>query len=176
MVFVLLSSLYSVGTVNSVRRRQASLSPPQGFHIKAVRDPYMSSAGVVSCAHFASYCFLYMPELKDVLQRIRVTKQEKRKLAASFRDVLAQSKSYQAILDQMKEIKVKKLRLETEMRQEFVREMEKVNKLSESLKTDAQLLSDMALTKFMKGESIEVVDENDVKYEPVFKVTFKKTN
>ncbi len=28
---------------------------------------------------------------------------------------------------------------------------------------------------FMKGETVEITDENDVKYEPVFRVTFKKT-
>lgn len=116
-----------------------------------------------------------MPDLKDVLQRIRSIKQEKRKIASVFRDVLAQSKPYQQVLDEMRELRAKKLRLETEMRQEFLKEMEKAEKLSQDLKTDTQLLSDMALTKFMKGESIEVVDENDTKYEPVFKVTFKKT-
>lgn len=116
-----------------------------------------------------------MPDLKDVLQRIRLTKQEKRKIASVFRDVLAQSKPYQELLDEMKELKVKKVRLETALREDLVKEMEKAEKLSQDLKTDTQLLSDMALTKFMKGESIEITDENDTKYEPVFKVTFKKT-
>jgi DNA repair ATPase RecN len=116
-----------------------------------------------------------MPDLKDVLQRIRATKQEKRKIGESFRDVLAQSKPYQDVLDEMKDLKAKKARLETEIRQEFTKELEKAEKLAADLKTDTQLLSDMALTKFMKGETIDIVDENDVKYEPVFKVSFKKT-
>lgn len=116
-----------------------------------------------------------MPDLKDVLQRIRATKQEKRKLGESLRDVLAQSKPYQEVLDELKDLKAKKARIETEIRQEFAKELEKAEKLAADLKTDTQLLSDMALTKFMKGETIEIVDENDVKYEPVFKVTFKKT-
>ncbi len=117
-----------------------------------------------------------MPDLKDVFQRIHATKQEKRKLAASFKDVLAQSKPYQLVLDDLKELKAKKLRIENEIRQEFTHEMEKAERLTQNLKTDMQLLSDMALTKFMKGETIDIVDENDVKHEPVFKVTFKKSN
>lgn len=116
-----------------------------------------------------------MPDLKDVLQRIRATKQEKRRLGESLRDVLAQSKPYQDVVEEWKDVKAKKARLETEIRQEFVKELEKAEKLAADLKTDTQLLSDMALTKFMKGETIDIVDENDVKYEPVFKVTFKKT-
>jgi vacuolar-type H+-ATPase subunit I/STV1 len=117
-----------------------------------------------------------MPDLKDVLQRIRATRKQKRELTTSFKDVLSQSKPYQTIQDDLKELKAKKLRIETEIKQEFIRELEKVERLDEALKTDAQLLSDMALTKFMKGETIDIVDENDVKYEPVFKVTFKKSN
>ena len=117
----------------------------------------------------------FMPDLKDVLQRIRGMKQEKRKLGESLRDVLAQSKPYRDAVDERKEAKAKELRIETEIRQEFVKEIEKTEKLSQDLKTDTQLLSDMALTKFMKGENIEIVDENDVKYEPVFRVAFKKT-
>lgn len=117
-----------------------------------------------------------MPDLKDVLQRIRATKKQRRELTTSFKDVLAQSKPYQTIVEDLKELKVKKLRIETEIKQEFVRELEKAERLTQNLKTDEQLLSDMALTKFMKGETIDIVDENDVKYEPVFKVSFKKSN
>ncbi len=116
-----------------------------------------------------------MPDLKEVLQRIRGMKQEKRKVGESLRDVLAQSKPYKDVVDELQDVKAKKLRIETQVREEFVKEMEKAEKLSQDIKTDTQLLSDMALTKFMKGENIDIVDENDVKYEPQFKVTFKKT-
>lgn len=117
-----------------------------------------------------------MPDLKDVHERIRSIKKEKKQLSEIFRDALAQSKSYQEVLDELKELKAKKLRLEAQIYEDFSSELEKAERLSENLKTDTQLLSDMALTKFMKGETVEIVDEYDMKYEPVFKVTFKKTN
>ncbi len=117
-----------------------------------------------------------MPDLKEVFERIRHNKQEKRKLSASMKDVLSQSKPYQTVVEDMKELKAKKLRIETEVHQEFTRELEKAERLTEHVKSDEQLLSDMALTKFMKGETVEIVDENDVKHEPVIKITFKKTN
>lgn len=115
-----------------------------------------------------------MPDLKEVLQRIRETKSEKKKLNEVFRDVLAQSKPYQEVLDEMKALKAKKLQLETAIRSDFTQELEKAERLTLGIQTDMQLLTDMALTMMMKGETVEVVDENDVKYEPVFKVTFKK--
>ena len=115
-----------------------------------------------------------MPTINDVLQRIREQKKEKKKISEAYRDVLAQSKPYQDALEKLKEARTKKAKIEAEIRQEFAAEFEKVEKITQSLKADTQLLTDLALNKFMKGESIEVTDENDVKYEPVFKVAFKK--
>lgn len=115
-----------------------------------------------------------MSTLNELMQRIRAQKKEKKELGGMFRDGLAQSQAYQKVNDELKELKAKKKRFEAEIRQEFSGELEKMEKLSQSLKADLQLLSDMALTKFMKGETIEVTDENDTKYEPVIKIGFKK--
>ena len=116
-----------------------------------------------------------MSQLNEVMQRIRAQKKEKKEISTSFRDVLSQSTSYKKVVDELNELKAKKKRVEAEIRQDFINEFEKAEKLAQSLKEDAQLLSDLALTKFMKGETIDVVDENGTKHEPVIKVTFKKT-
>ncbi len=108
------------------------------------------------------------------MQRIRAQKKEKREIGEAYRDGLSQSQQYKKVSEELAELKAKKKRFEAEIRQEFASELEKSERLTQSLKADNQLLSDLALTKFMKGETIEVVDENDVKYEPVIKVTFKK--
>lgn len=116
-----------------------------------------------------------MHDLPSVLQRIRKLKKEVKELNQIVKDSFAASQAYQKITDEMKEVKAKKVRYENEIRQECSEEIEKINRLKQSLKGDQQLLSDLALTKFMKGETIEITDENDTKYEPVFKVSFKKT-
>jgi predicted nuclease with TOPRIM domain len=116
-----------------------------------------------------------MPDLKEILQRIRDKKKEKKKLNESYRDALANSKTYQDLLEQLKALKTRKAQFERNMQAEFTQELTKNDRLKEDLKNEAQLLSDVALTKFMKGENIEIVDENDVKYEPIFKVSFKKS-
>lgn len=115
-----------------------------------------------------------MQDLKEVYDRMRLSRNEKKVVNEVIRDVFAQSKSYQEVLDKMKEIKAKKLQLEHEIRGQFVKEIEKLEKISESLSADAELLSDLALSKLMKGETVEITDENDVTYQPVFKVSFKK--
>ncbi len=115
-----------------------------------------------------------MQDLKEILQRMRQKKQERREVGSIYKELLAQSKPYADLLDQLKALKAKKLQIEHAVQEECSKEMETVERLVMDIKTDAQMLSDIALTKFMKGETIELTDENEVKYEPVFKVVFKK--
>lgn len=116
-----------------------------------------------------------MQDLNEVHGRIRQKKDEKKKVNESYRDALLQSKPYQDVLDQMKDIRAKKLQLENEIRNGFTQEIEKMERLALDIKNDEELLSDMALSLVMKGETVELTDEYDVKYEPIFKVSFKKT-
>jgi hypothetical protein len=116
-----------------------------------------------------------MSELKEVFDRINGSKKEKKQVNDSFKDALAQSKPYQDVLDELRTLKAKKQQLETAIRQDFMQEMEKIERLALSIKSDVEMLSDMALTKVMKGETVEITDDNDITFEPVFKVSFRKT-
>ncbi|MBP9869403.1 hypothetical protein KBC59_02505 [Patescibacteria group bacterium] len=115
-----------------------------------------------------------MQDLNEVHGRIKQKKDEKKKVNEIYRDALLQSKPYQDLLDEVKELRTKKLRMESEIRSGFTQEIEKMERLALDIKNDVELLSDMALSLVMKGETVEVTDEYDVKYEPVFKVSFKK--
>lgn len=114
--------------------------------------------------------------LKEIHERIKAKKKEKKEVAAIFRDVLAQSKSYQEVLEQMKALKIKKTQIENALRSDMQKEIEKKERIALDLKTDTQLMSDIALNQFMKGQTVELTDDNNVKYEPVFKVSFKKAS
>lgn len=115
-----------------------------------------------------------MTDLNEIHARMRATREEKKKVSEVFRDVFQQSKPYQEVLEQLKALKAKKAQLENEIRSGMRHEMEELDRLKIDLQSDAILLSDAAMTKLMKGETVEVKDENDTRYEPVFKVTFKK--
>ena len=54
------------------------------------------------------------------------------------------------------------------------RELERLEKIALDVKSDEMLLTDLSLTMLMKGQSLELMDENDQKYEPVFKISYKK--
>jgi len=115
-----------------------------------------------------------MSELKEIFDRINGSKKEKRDIHATYKDALAQSKPYQDVVDELRTLKAKKQQLETAIRQDFMQEMEKIERLALAIKGDVEMLSDMALTKMMKGETVEITDDFDVAYQPVFKVSFKK--
>lgn len=116
-----------------------------------------------------------MPDLKEIHARIRAKKDEKKKVNTVFKDVLAQSKPYQDVLDELKKLKAKKAQIENEIRSDFGKEMEQLERIALDVKTDEMLLTDLSLTMLMKGQPLDLTDENDVKYEPVFRITFKKT-
>ena len=115
-----------------------------------------------------------MSKLQEIHARIRANKEEKRKVNVIFKDVLAQSKPYQDIVEELNELKLKKTRIENEIRSDFTKELERLEKIALDVKSDEMLLTDLSLTMLMKGQSLELMDENDQKYEPVFKISYKK--
>lgn len=116
-----------------------------------------------------------MPDLKEIHARIRAKKDEKKKVNVIFKDVLAGSKSYQEVLDEIRKLLTKKTQLKQELWSDFGKEMEQLERLAIDLKSDEVLLTDLSLTMLMKGQSLDLTDENDVKYEPIFRITYKKT-
>jgi hypothetical protein len=65
--------------------------------------------------------------------------------------------------------------LESQIKADFQSEISKLEAIKQDIDTDKQLLTDMALTKLMKGETVEIKDEYENTYEPIFSVNFKKS-
>ncbi|MBU4216830.1 hypothetical protein L6270_03310 [Candidatus Parcubacteria bacterium] len=116
-----------------------------------------------------------MSKLQEVFDRIQKTKKEQKELKSMFRDSLVNSKSYQEAVEDLKVLRDKKKKIEDAIKEDFNSELAKLDILKSDIDNDYMLLSDAALTKIMKGEMIEVVDEKDNKYEPIFSVKFKKS-
>lgn len=52
----------------------------------------------------------------------------------------------------------------------------KMDLLKLNIKEGIQVMSDVALTSIMKGESVKLTDDQNNEYEPIFSVRFKKTS
>jgi predicted nuclease with TOPRIM domain len=115
-----------------------------------------------------------MSNLQEVFLRIRTNRQEQKKLKEAYRDALYNSPSYKEVVDDLNELKVKKKQIEGDVREQFSSEFTKLEDMKIDLDSDLEMISDLALTQLMKGETVKVKDEYDVEYDPLFTVKFKK--
>jgi len=114
-----------------------------------------------------------MHSLEEIYARLKGKKAERRDLKTSFQDELKNNQRYQEILEEMLKLRVEKKALENEV---LSREMDKAKfeELSVEIKTDTELLTDVALNKFLASEPVEIVDEINIRWVPAFTVKFKK--
>jgi predicted P-loop ATPase/GTPase len=111
----------------------------------------------------------------DIFFRIQGIKKEQRTLRALYRDALKNSHEYQEVYAELERLREKKKTIEDSIKAQFNREMEKLDELKGQLHEDGQLLTDSVLTRLMKGEIVKVVDVYNNSYNPIVKVTFKKS-
>ncbi len=64
--------------------------------------------------------------------------------------------------------------METEVKEDSASNFKKIDALQMHVKTDNELISDIAINKLMAGETVEIVDTDSQRYEPIFTVKFKK--
>lgn len=116
-----------------------------------------------------------MPQqLPDVFKRIQDKKKQQRDLKTIYREALAASGEYQQVSEELEALRIKKKKIQLAVQTDFKEEFDKLEGLKLNIAGDNQLLSDLALTQLTSGESIKIIDENKVEYEPVFTVRFKK--
>lgn len=115
-----------------------------------------------------------MDKLQEAFNRIQEIKKEQKKIKAAYRDALSTSPSYKEITDQLKELKEKKKQIEEGIKIDFSSEFTKLDDMKIDLESENELISDIALTQMMKGETVKVTDQYENSYEPIFSVRFKK--
>lgn len=116
-----------------------------------------------------------MQDIQEIFNRMREIKKQQKDIRAAYKDALATSAEYQEIGEKLKTLREKKKQIENVTKQSFASEFNKLDDFAIDLESDATLLNDAALSKLMKGETVQVVDEYNNTYEPEFSVKFKKT-
>lgn len=115
-----------------------------------------------------------MAQLQEIFNRIKDSKKEQKDIKVIYRDALSTSSEYQNISEELKTLKERKKTIEADIRSQFSKELDKLEQIKLDIATDNELLSDIALTQLMKGETIALTDEYENEYEPSFSVKFKK--
>ncbi len=115
-----------------------------------------------------------MKDLQEVWSRLQKTKQKQKEIRTSYKDALAGSADYVKAVEDLKTLREKKKQIEIDVRRDFSSEFNQLETLRADAETDQELLSDIALNTFVKGETVRVTDEYENNYEPIFLVKFKK--
>lgn len=115
-----------------------------------------------------------MPNLQEVFNRIQEAKQEQKGIKAMYKEALDKSGQYKQVTEQLKTLKIEKQKIETAIKQEYRRELEKLEEVKTGVESDTLILSDLAINELVGGKKVEVTDKYQNKYEPVFSVRFKK--
>src|SRR3989339_91518 len=118
--------------------------------------------------------FFIMPTLQELHQRLQEKKAQRKDIKQSFQDQLRNSKRYMDIIEEMEKLRSEKKAIENEILNRDV-DVEKLEELTVDIKTDVILLADVALNMYISNQSVEIVDEQNARWVPLFTVRFKKS-
>src|SRR3989338_3410834 len=115
-----------------------------------------------------------MQNLQEIFSRIQKAKAKQKEIKEVYKDALAGTPEYQELGDKIKTVRERKKQIEQTIREQFSHELTQLEDLQVDIESDNELMSDVALTQLKKGEAIEIKDQYENQYEPVFNVKFRK--
>lgn len=115
-----------------------------------------------------------MSKIQDFFNKIQVNKKKQADIRKMYKDALSTSQEYMETADKIKKLRDKKKEIELAIQSDFSSEFTKLENLKIDMESDNLMMSDLALNQLTKGEMIEITDEYENKYEPIFNVKFKK--
>ena len=115
-----------------------------------------------------------MDDLQKVFNRINDNKKKQKTIREAYRDALVNNGEYQNLSEELDQMKNKKKEIEEETKREMGSNYDKIEVIKFDIRMDNELMSDMALASLINGQKVEVNDEYDNKYIPLFSVKFKK--
>jgi len=115
-----------------------------------------------------------MQDLREVFAKIQLKKKERKELAKMFQDELKHNGEYQELLKQIKTLREKKRSIEDQAKASALHDAKQLDVLKDEIAGSTELLTDIALTKFLNREQVEIMDEENNRLIPQFSVRFKK--
>ncbi len=115
-----------------------------------------------------------MENLQDVFNRIQEQAKEQRVMKEAYRESLESNTEYQELVEKLQGLKDRKKQIEFMVSEQLADQMEKIERIQKAIASDKQILADIALSTYVKGEQVEVVGPKNEPYEPQFSVRFKK--
>lgn len=115
-----------------------------------------------------------LQNLHEVFKRIQERRKEQKVIKQVYGDALLSDGGYQELLKDIDELVTKKKKMEAAIQANFKEEFEKLENIKLNLVGDNQVLSDISLASLVAGETVKIIDDNMIEYNPQFTVKFKK--
>ncbi len=116
-----------------------------------------------------------MQDIQEIFNRMQSIKKQQKDIRSAYKESLDSSLEYKELNDKIKTLRERKKQIENVTKESFAGELAKLDDFKVDMESESTMLSDAAMTKLMKGETVQVVDEYNNTYEPLFTVKFKKT-
>ncbi|MEK7458847.1 MAG: hypothetical protein AAB663_00395 [Patescibacteria group bacterium] len=110
--------------------------------------------------------------LHEVHARLKEKKAKKRDMNSMVNDQLSVHPRYQEIVEEMTKLREEKKAIENELRTPS--DVQEIEALKMDIRGDHEMLADIALNLYIANEPVEILDEYNVKWVPVFAVRFKR--
>lgn len=107
----------------------------------------------------------------EVIERIRSNRRVAKSIRDGIRAECDQSKEYREYAEIVSHNKEKMKRIEVSVCDP--KDLQQLDNLKAEIKNDQQVLTDLALNAYTKGENIELDGGDGERYTPTFKVTFQ---
>lgn len=115
-----------------------------------------------------------MQNIQESFDRINQLKKEHKNAKNAYKDALENSENHRKISEELKSLREKKKQIETVIKKDLGDMYQKIEDIDLELKSQKEMIGDIAISSLMKGETVEVKDEYGNFYEPVWSVKFKK--
>lgn len=117
-----------------------------------------------------------MKDVQEVFNQLQVIKKEMKEIRKEYKDMLIQDAEYQSVIEKMNDIRETKKQHELSAQRDMGTRWERLEELKGETKALQEMIADISLSTMMDGETVEVRDEYDSLYEPIYSVSFRKVN
>ncbi len=112
--------------------------------------------------------------LQEIFARVEKAKSRQKEIKTIYRDALTSTPEYEELNDKLKTLRERKKQIEQTTKENFGSELTELEDLKVDIESDMEMMSDIALSQLVKGENIQIKDQYENEYEPVFAVKFRK--
>jgi predicted nucleic acid-binding Zn-ribbon protein len=115
-----------------------------------------------------------MKDLQSIFNHIQEMKKRMKEIKKEYADMLTNADDYEPLLEEIKTLRDRKKQIEIRAQEQMGQRYAELEELKDETASEQEMLNDIAMTTLMDGKTVEVLDEYQNRYEPLFTVKFKK--